>query len=646
MENPFRVEKTLEQQIVFEGVHIGYAQGPGDDGASPGAPAGTDGNRVRPGPLHELHDNEEVAGEIHLPDDGKFLPQPFPVANFPGAARLAADRPAQALFQSPAGKPGQKFIETRGFSPGQAEFRQALHEFQIKIAAPGDIRRGGNGLGNILEQFSHLPRAAQKLPRREIPGAAGIVEGPALGDADSGLVGVEIVLPQKTDVIGGHHRAAAFPGKPESGFDVVFFIGFAKALQLNMKTVRKEFAPGIEQIPGEFALAGEQRRGDIGIKRSGQRDQTVAVAPQFALVDSDFGARIAFDVDIGDEPDEILIATLVAGEQHQLAGLAAGCVGHPQVAAAKGFDSRLARSLIKLDQRKQIRQVGHRHRRHALLAQARKQRPDGDQPVADGKFGVQAKMDKSLDGFRFGHGSLCLAAKPSLHHAGTAVARSLQFRHGAEAAAVNGGGAHSGEDSQVLGGGVSLVPGETVGRIFPVEDRHFPIPGDLGDDRCGGDAADAGVAAGDCLGGVWPIGEDVAVDEDERGLDPESFNRAPHGEQAGLEDIEPVDFRWTGPAGGEADAMFDDFRATGFTPGGSELLGIVQVADSGTRIEHYRGGNHIPRKRAATDFVDASLGRRIAGDIFPPASIPHQLPRNPVAASRQIMRWPAPPVFP
>ena len=79
-------------------------------------------------------------------------------------------------------------------------------------------------------------------------------------------------------------------------------------------------------------------------------------------------------------------------------------VDHPQVAAADRLDPGPPRRLVELDQRKQIRQIGHRHRRHARLAQACNQRIDGHQPVADGKLGMQAKMDEGLRWFLVRHG--------------------------------------------------------------------------------------------------------------------------------------------------------------------------------------------------------------------------------------------------
>lgn len=83
---------------------------------------------------------------------------------------------------------------------------------------------------------------------------------------------------------------------------------------------------------------------------------------------------------------------------------------------------------------------------------------------------------------------------------------------------MDGGGAESGKGFEVVAGGIALVAGETVAGEFAVEGGHFAVPGDLGEDRCGGDRRNAAVAADNGPGRVLPVGAEVAVDVDESGL--------------------------------------------------------------------------------------------------------------------------------
>ena len=66
------IEKALEQQAVAQRVEIGDAERVRDERAGAGAAAGTDGHAVALGPVDEVGDDQEVAGEAHL-DDGVDL---------------------------------------------------------------------------------------------------------------------------------------------------------------------------------------------------------------------------------------------------------------------------------------------------------------------------------------------------------------------------------------------------------------------------------------------------------------------------------------------------------------------------------------------------------------------------------------------
>ena len=76
---------------------------------------------------------------------------------------------------------------------------------------------------------------------------------------------------------------------------------------------------------------------------------------------------------------------------------------------------------------------------------------------------------------------------------------------------------------------------------------HDPVPGDLGDDRCGGNREAFAVTTDDCAGRAGQVvRQAVAVDQGEVGL--KTLDGAAHGEVGGSQDVHPVNDRYAGRA--------------------------------------------------------------------------------------------------
>lgn len=194
---------------------------------------------------------------------------------------------------------------------------------------------------------------------------------------------------------------------------------------------------------------------------------------------------------------------------------------------------------------------------------------------------------------------------------------------GTEGSAVDGAGAEAGQGLQVVAGGIALVAGEAVAGIFAVEGGHFAIPGDLGEDRCGGDCGDTAVTADDGFGSIPPVGTEVAVDVDESGLQRKLLHGTAHGEQAGLEDVETVYFRGAGSSDGETEAVLNDPFEAGFPLRRSEFLRVVQALDRRFGIENHRRGNHVAGQTTAAGFVRSGPRRRQVRRFAPDRLNPH-----------------------
>jgi hypothetical protein len=83
------IEEAFEQQAELERIEVGDGQRPGDDAARARAAAGTDGDVLRLGPLDEVGDDQEVAGEPHLDDDVELEGQALAVVLGPVVLTLS-----------------------------------------------------------------------------------------------------------------------------------------------------------------------------------------------------------------------------------------------------------------------------------------------------------------------------------------------------------------------------------------------------------------------------------------------------------------------------------------------------------------------------------------------------------------------------
>ena len=71
------VEEPLEQQVVRDRVEVGDAERVGDQRAGRRAAAGAHRDAVVLGPVDEVRDHDEVAGEPHLGDDAELVFEPL-----------------------------------------------------------------------------------------------------------------------------------------------------------------------------------------------------------------------------------------------------------------------------------------------------------------------------------------------------------------------------------------------------------------------------------------------------------------------------------------------------------------------------------------------------------------------------------------
>ncbi len=392
--DPLGVEEALEQQLVFDGVEIGDLEGIGDQGPGTGAAPWPHRDGIVLGPLDEVGDDQEVAGEAHLDDDVQLDGQPLvidfaPLAEVRG---LRVEDAHQALLQPLARLGDEECV--RGHALGDGEVRQAgLPQGQLQVAAPGDLDAVLQRLGDVREQLHHLLGAAQVLLLAVAVRATRIVQGAALADADSGLVGLIVLRAQEAHVVGGHHRDAEARRQVHAGLAAFVFQLAPGAGQLQVVTVAKQLHPVMGEALGLGPVASEQGMGDIALHPAGQGDEPVGGRDHPGPLHLGQPQVLALLVGSGDQSGQIEVAGPILHQEGQAVGLVGvGVVAQPQVHPGDGLDPCPQGCLVETHQGEEIDLIGHGHGGHPGTGNRLDQGLDTQEPVDQGVFGVDTQM--------------------------------------------------------------------------------------------------------------------------------------------------------------------------------------------------------------------------------------------------------------
>ncbi len=195
--HPLRVQEPLEQQAEAQGVEVGDGQGPGHHRAGARAAARADRDRLGLGPLDEVRDDQEVAGEAHGGDHPDLPLQPVPVV----LLRKGVGSGGEPRLEPLAGLVGQLLRLRAARGRGEAgQDRVALLDHEG--AAPGDVEGGVAGLRQVGESPAHgLGRLEPMLGGD--PAAVVLGQEGAVGDAHQGVVRRVHAGFGEIDVVGG-----------------------------------------------------------------------------------------------------------------------------------------------------------------------------------------------------------------------------------------------------------------------------------------------------------------------------------------------------------------------------------------------------------------------------------------------------------
>ena len=356
---------------------------------------------MRLGPDDEVADDHEVAREAHLHDRLDLELQPLRVLR---AAALAfggiREQLPQPLLQALARLQPEVVVQRhpRAVDLRGREVRQVrLAQRQAQVAAPRDLHGVGQRRGQVGEQLAHLRLRLEVLFPREAAHPLRVAQQLALGDADPGLVRLEVLGLEELHRVRGHHRQSAGRRQPHGGAHVGLVRGAAGALQLQVEAAREQLG----EVRGDRGcaplVARQQRLPDGAGVGAGQRDQAVGVCGQHRPAHPGLRALRVVRPRLRQDLAQVVVAAQVLHQHQQPRRLLVAELGqrlHHQVAAEDRLDPLAAAGLVELDGAEQVVQVRDRQRALRVRPRGRGGIVDAKRAVDDGELGVRAQVDE------------------------------------------------------------------------------------------------------------------------------------------------------------------------------------------------------------------------------------------------------------
>ena len=243
---------------------------------------------------------------------------------------------------------------------GRVEDRvMQLAELDLEVAFLGDFQRVLHRVGRFVEQPLHFFGRAQVELLGHIAQAFRVAQQALCADADERVVGVRVTFLDVMNVVGSDQLQPEFLRQSKQMAIDLGLLGNRVVLKFQIKILRAErLLEPVHRGARLVQLVLLNQLGDFAGQTARQGDQTVFVLRQDFLVDARL-VVMALEVGRGDEFDEILIAGLVLGQQHQMVinilSAAAGFFveatagGDIDLAADDRFDALVAGGLIEID---------------------------------------------------------------------------------------------------------------------------------------------------------------------------------------------------------------------------------------------------------------------------------------------------------
>jgi hypothetical protein len=377
----------------------------GDERARARAAPRPDRDPLRLRPLDEVGDDQEVAGEAHALDHLELELEPLAVG-LRGCGRRD-DREARG--EALAGLAPEFLHLVLG------ELRQdRLAPARADRAAPGDLDRHLDGFGQVGEERVHRRTRLEEVLRRQAPPRRLLVEVGAVGDAEQRVARLEEVGRGEVHVVRRHQRQIEVVGEAdEAGLARGLGLGagrarFGVALHLDIEPSGESLREVARQIGRPLGLPLAKEPSERSVRAAGEADQAIGAAGQSGEREVRQGVA-AVEVVRRGERHQVPVAGLALRQQHHrarrgcpIAGSDGSRVGEVELAADDRLDAGLGGGLGEFERGEEVAAVGHRDRRHAMLAAEARQLLDADGALEEGVGGVKAEVDE-------GRGARCNA---------------------------------------------------------------------------------------------------------------------------------------------------------------------------------------------------------------------------------------------
>ena len=279
----------------------------------------------------------------------------------------------------------------------------ALAVADVEVALLGHLHGVEHRLGHLGEEVLHLLGRAQEELILLVAHPLGVAQQRLGADADQAVVRPRVLLLDVVDVVGGH---ALEPELLRPGNELAIDLGLlrdAVVLELEIEVSRPEgLLEEIDRVPGALQVVLQDGLGDLAGEASAEADEPLSMGGQQLLVDAGL-VVVALEMRRGDQLDQVLVADLVPGQQHEvmvhvahaaraLLLLEARPGGDIHLAAQDGLDARLLGRRVEFDRPEHVAVVGHGQRGKIQLFGPGHQPVETAGGIEQRELGVQVQM--------------------------------------------------------------------------------------------------------------------------------------------------------------------------------------------------------------------------------------------------------------
>ena len=411
--HPFRIEKSLEQQVEPKRVEVGDGQCIGHERAGARPAARTDRNAVGLGELDEVGDDQEVAGKLHVDDDVEFELEARLVV-------LAAVARHGAVHRQPHPQTLTRLCLKlfRLVALGREARQDRFCRDRAKRASPCYFHRVFNRLGNVRKQPDHVARRLEIVLRRQPPP---VFRGDdlSLRDAEERIMCSEIVGAGEIRFVRGHERDAKLVGElDEARLGADFGLQIV-ALQLDVQPVSEQLMQSFDPLPRKNRLPLRQRLVNRPRRAAGKTDEPVRMAFDQRQRHMRLGVIGRVEIGPARQLHEVRITRCVLGQKRQHGALMFGRLPVVlrqiveidfQGAADDRLDAFFRQRLRKFERPEKVSGVGDRQRRHGIEFCQLRQLFDRQRPFRQRIGRMDAQMDECCRRIAHGAGGYSEAA--------------------------------------------------------------------------------------------------------------------------------------------------------------------------------------------------------------------------------------------